>query len=128
MHPFGIPGLSPEASIHQRWLHLRTEKETGAFEDYFLNAVVARADRMPQPGTGAGGSGMATTHAYHFDAGLYAAYLRKYSEARGVTRLEGKIVDVALRPADGFIEALKLDDGRRVEADFFIDCSGFPGC
>src|SRR3546814_4263140 len=42
-------------------------------------------------------------YAYHFDASLYAAFLRKYAEARGVTRVEGRVVDVALDPESGAI-------------------------
>ena len=66
-------------------------------------------------------------YAFHFDASLYASYLREFSEALGVTRIEGRIVNVEQRPADGYIEALVLADGRRVAGDLFIDCTGFRG-
>ncbi|PMU85566.1 tryptophan 7-halogenase, partial [Pseudomonas sp. GP01-A4] len=54
-------------------------------------------------------------------------FLRQFSEARGVTRVEGKIGQVHQHPETGFIEALELADGRRIEGDLFIDCTGFRG-
>ncbi|NMP16292.1 tryptophan halogenase family protein [Thalassotalea sp. Y01] len=64
-------------------------------------------------------------YAYHFDAGLYAQYLRKVSEKMGVKRTEGTVVDVKQCQQSGYIEELTLKDGRKVQGDLFIDCSGF---
>ncbi|MFS9668866.1 tryptophan 7-halogenase, partial [Klebsiella pneumoniae] len=63
-------------------------------------------------------------YAYHFDATLYGHYLRRYAEALGVQRLEGKIVQVHQAEGSGDITGLALDNGARVEGDFFIDCTG----
>ncbi len=67
------------------------------------------------------------SYAYHFDAGLYAKFLRAYSEKRGVKRTEGRIVDTLLRDADGFIDAIVMENGEKIHGDFFIDCSGMVG-
>ena len=63
-------------------------------------------------------------YAYHFDAVAYAAYLRHLAIQRGARHTRGRIVDVARR-SDGGVAAVVLDDGRRIEGDLFIDCSGF---
>ncbi|MGQ3054999.1 MAG: tryptophan halogenase family protein [Roseateles sp.] len=63
-------------------------------------------------------------YAYHFDAVQYAAFLRQLAMQRGARHTQGRIVDVQRRP-DGGVSAVQLDDGRRIEGDLFIDCSGF---
>ena len=69
----------------------------------------------------------AINYAFQFDAARYAAFLRGYAEQRGVVRSEGKILDVVKNAESGFIEAVELDNGRRIAGDLFIDCSGFRG-
>jgi len=66
-------------------------------------------------------------YAYHFDAGLYAAFLRKFSENLGVKRTEGKVNHVQQCKESGFIQSLVLQNGAIIEGDLFIDCSGFKG-
>jgi len=65
--------------------------------------------------------------AYHLDATVYAKFLRKFSEANGMKRIEGKIKQVRQNGESGFIEALELESGQVIEGDFFIDCTGFRG-
>jgi tryptophan halogenase len=127
-HPFGAHGTSLEqVSLHQDWLKLRHLGEEGSFEEYSLNTAAARLGRVAACSPGDEPLSPVFAYAFHFDAGLYAEYLRGYALARGVVRLERKVVDVELRGEDGFIRALHLDDGQRIEADLFIDCSGFRG-
>lgn len=128
MHPFGGFGVDMDGvQFHQHWLRRRAEGDPGSLWDYSLSSVAGRANRFVKPGRNDPAALQTLKYAYHFDAGLYAAYLRRYAENRGVVRHEGRIVDVALRSTDGFVEAVTLTDGRRLEADLFIDCSGFQG-
>jgi tryptophan 7-halogenase len=127
-HPFGTHGTRPEqVSLHQEWLKLRHLGVAESFGDYSLNAVAARLGRVAPCSLSDEPLSAMFAYAFHFDAALYAEYLRGYAEARGVKRLQRKVVNVELRAEDGFIRALHLDDGHRLEADLFIDCSGFRG-
>lgn len=127
-HPFGVFGPGPTlGDFHQTWLALGRKGMAGPLSDYSVCWGAAEAGkaglRSPDPRSPLN----SFFTAFHFDANLYARYLRRVCEGRGVERIEGRIVDVVQRPADGFVEAVTLDDGRRLEADLFIDCTGFRG-
>jgi len=128
MHAFGEVGRSlGMLPFYPYWLKSRAADGDSDLWDYSLNYQAAIANRY-SPLSKLGDTGMAgTVHAYHFDAALVASYLRQYAEKLGVKRTEGKIVDTILRGEDGFIEALELANGTKIQGDLFIDCSGFRG-
>lgn len=127
-HPFGTIGAPLNmVAFHHFWLRLRRDGDTTDLTEYSLNTLAARMGRSPQPQGGSNNPAARLAYAYHFDASLYANFLRRRAEADGVKRIEGKIVDVRLRSEDGFVEDVTLADGRAFDADFFIDCTGFRG-
>ena len=126
-HPFGSYGRPFDTvSVHQHWLAARTSCDIG-FDDLCMAWAAARLGKFSQPTSDPRSVLSTHDYAYHFDAGLYAAYLRKYSEARGVVRHEGKVASVRQNGESGLVESVTLDDGRVCAADLFIDCSGFRG-
>ena len=128
IHPFGAYG-SRMAGVpfHQYWLRQKKQGHAAPLEAYSLPIVAARQGKFALPVEDPASLLSTFGYAFQFDASLYAAYLRGFSEQRGVQRIEGKVVDVQLRGSDGWIESIKLADGTVITGDLFIDCSGFRG-
>jgi tryptophan halogenase len=128
-HPFGSFGADMEAiKFPQFWLQQAHRGGGPPIGAYSLNETAAALGRFERPAPGGPQGPLSSlAWAYHFDASLYGRYLRAYSEKRGVVRREGKVVDVVQRGEDGFVEAVVLEGGTRVDGDLFIDCSGFRG-
>jgi tryptophan 7-halogenase len=125
-HPFGRIGDDFDSvALHQYWLRERVRGSPVPLEEYAMAWVLARSGRFGRPLADPALVLSSFDYAYHFDASLYGLYLRDYAEQRGVRRTDGKVVEVKLRGGDGFIEALVLEGGQRIEGDLFIDCSGF---
>ncbi|WP_040308466.1 tryptophan halogenase family protein [Asticcacaulis biprosthecium] len=127
IHPFGTYGadMGGISFIHY-FLRQSLLNGTWTPEIYNLETAAARAGKfgvLPNNDP----SRPSLNHAYHFDAALYADFLRRYSLKRGVVRHEAAVTQVHQDAETGFVTALDLKDGGQVEGDFFIDCSGFRG-
>ncbi|PTW47333.1 tryptophan halogenase [Sphingomonas faeni] len=132
LHPFGTHGRDiGGVSFHQLWLRqaaLDTATDgagAGPIGDYCLSSVAARRGRFTRPSANPQSVLSTLSYAFHFDAGLYARFLRDLAEADGVVRVEGRVVDVERNAGTGFVEAVRLAGDRRIEGELFIDCSGF---
>ena len=127
-HPFGTYGQDLQGvHFHELYLRERRRRVLQDISAWSMSSVAASLGKFARPGPTARPPLSQIRYAFHFDAGLYAAYLRKYAEAGGVQRIEGKIVDAKLRGDDGYVESVVLADGRVIGGDLFIDCSGFRG-
>jgi tryptophan halogenase len=130
IHGFGTIGHDYRSlPFHQYWLKLHQTAKAYDLDEYSLNTAAAHQGRFMAGARDApvGSPLHKIAYAYHFDAGLYAQFLRRMAEGSGVKRIEGQVVDVRLRGNDGFIESVTLKSGETLSADLFIDCSGFRG-
>jgi tryptophan halogenase len=126
LHPFGdfarpVNGVP----FHHLWLRMRAAGRQGDLFDYSPANAMAAANRFVPPSTDPASLLSRINYAYQFDSTLFGPYLRTYSVARGVRRTEGRVVGVERHGESGDVAALALADGRRVEGDLFVDCSGF---
>ena len=127
-HPFGDLGRDLQGiPFHQLYLRERGRQPIADISAWAMSAVAAAQGKFTRPGPQAPFPLNQLRYAFHFDAGLYAGFLRAFAEAGGVRRIEGKIVDVKLRGEDGYVQSVQLTDGRVVAGDLFVDCSGFRG-
>lgn len=95
-------------------------------DDGMALSALCAANRAPKPLPGSGGPDPGFRYAYHFDAALIAGYLKDLAVGRGVTRVVADVVEVG-QDTRGHLTHVLTDDGRRVEGDLFVDCTGFRG-
>ena len=119
-HTFGDVGKSTwMGDFHNIWRQGVAQGFGGEFDDYSLELQACLQNRFFRSDTSKIG------YAYHLDSSLYARFLRKISEKRGVKRIEGKIQHVQQNAETGDIATLELEDNTKISGDIFIDCTGF---
>ncbi|MFK7958245.1 MAG: tryptophan halogenase family protein [Lysobacterales bacterium] len=128
IHPFGEFGRPINGiGFHHYWLRLRSSVSADPIGDYSLPVVAAQAGRFAYPATDPESILSSYSYAYQMDSTLYAKFLRGRAESQGVTRVEGLIGEVKQDSASGNITAVKTQNGKEIEGDLFVDCSGFRG-
>ena len=125
-HTFGAAGKSsPFCHFHH---YLKRAQDAGLENhlwDYDLNYLCALQGKFAQIKSKE--PIIDIPYAFHFDAGLYAQFLRRFSERIGVTRTEGIVASVKQCDSSGDVIKLVLENGEEITGDLFIDCSGFRG-
>jgi tryptophan halogenase len=128
VHAFGLVGSAlGVVPFHHYWLRGRTLGIAKPLGHYILHTIAIAGNRFDHVERPPGSVAPPMPYAFHFDASLYAKFLRGFAEKRGVVRQEGRIVAVERNQQNGDIAAVLLANGTRVEGDLFVDCSGFRG-
>jgi len=128
IHAFGYYGQPVnDVGFHHYWLKLRQHGDHTPINEYNMPHVACDLGRFRHPVDDPASVLSRYFYAFHFDATLYAQYLRGWSEQRGVRRTEGKVVDFTLDGESGHIRSIRLESGEQIEAELFVDCSGFRG-
>jgi len=128
IHPFGDYGFEMEGvRFHHFWLRHNSLGYNTSVDDYNLQILAARAGKFQRPIKVANSPLSSIEYAFHFDATQYANFMRRFSESRGVKRIEGRVVNVNQDSETGLVETVTLESGENISGDLFIDCSGFKG-
>ena len=126
-HPFGTLGQSIDGfDFYQCWLKCKAENDNTPLMAHSPESVLAEQGKFFYPHKAKNTPLSRAYYALHLDSSLAGKYLRKFSENIGVKRTEGLVEEVTLHD-NGNINNLILQNGKRIAADFFIDCSGFHG-
>ena len=127
LHPFGAFG-EPWSGVEfqHHWLRARQSgRQEFPLQDFSYAVVAARGNAFEFPNEDRSSIRSTYNYAYHFEASLYAAYLRSWATERGVRRIEGRAREVGHNPTTGDLTELVLESGQRIAGDLFVDCSGF---
>jgi len=122
-HPFvSAIDIHSQAAFFRHCALRRNGYDVPAHPDrFFVSAELARQRLAP---LAAHHFPFRMFHGYHFDAHRVGALLGEHAQRRGVEHLQGKVVAVE-RDESGDVAAVRTEDGRRIEGDVFVDCSGF---
>lgn len=120
-HPFSRNRMAPLEIAGQLWL--QSDRSIPYMETISAQPLICELNLAPRMLT-QWDFGAPLTYAYHMNAMKFADYLTAYATARGVTHYLDHVVDVAMAE-NGDIASIQTRSGMDIEADLFVDCTGF---
>lgn len=120
-HPFSR--LTPQPIDNSADLWLKSNQEIPFMETCSIQPLVCEMGLAPRA-LGQVGNKAPLQYAFHMNAQKFADYLTDFSVERGVTHVRANLVDVTMA-AEDHIQSITLDNGDTLEADLFVDCTGF---
>ena len=90
-------------------------------DGYFLETYLTKNNLGPIP---AESFPFGAAYGYHFDSNLLGQFLAEKAVDKGVKRVFGTATEVII-DSNGGLNSVRLDDDSVLDADFFVDCSGF---
>ena len=128
IHPFGDYGQPiKDVEFYHYWNKLRLMGDTSKLDAYSFPVIAAELGRFRFPDEDIAKIESTFGYAYQFDSSLYAKFLRRHAEDNGVHRIEGKVTNVHTDSETGFVSHLQLESEDTIDAELFIDCTGFRG-
>jgi tryptophan 6-halogenase len=124
-HPFAsmLDNLTMRQFVHNADARVNGANVHAHPDRFFIATRLAAGCKAPKP---APSFPFDVWHGYHFDAVLLGQFLHKKALERGVRYHSCHVTHANLR-ADGSIASVAIREGESIEADLFVDCSGFAG-
>jgi len=120
-HPFSRYGSRPGDDAGRRWL--MSDRSLPFLNTVSAQPVICEMGLAPKK-LGNEDAGLSLDYAFHMDALKFADYLHAFSTARGVKDHLDHVIGVDVHD-NGNIAAVQTKSGKRLEADLFVDCTGF---
>jgi tryptophan halogenase len=120
-HAFGRVTATPIDDTGPYWL--KSDRSIPFMETVSAQPRLCQWNLAPKM-AGKWDFGPKLTYAFHMNALKFADYLSEIAVSRGVKHYLDNVTEIELRE-NGFIDALYTESGQRLEADLYIDCTGF---
>jgi len=120
-HPFSRYQIQPIDRLGSNWFY--SDRKIPFMETCSAQPIICEMGRAPLM-LKQWDMGPPLSYAYQMNAQKFADYLRDFSTPKGINHVLANVIGVNMGEQD-HIKSVQTDQEQTIEADIFIDCSGF---